>query len=311
MNLTEATILALQGKLKLDESKSTKKENLEIEINDKVEVKSDEATVTIEQPVVNTETEEIIETDPSLEVADTEEVEELSDTDIDSTIADTLEESKKIQEDDEEDDDEEEDDEEDDDEEEESTNNEEEEESDEFVLETFEDVPNAVTKIKEIISNVDAAEDENKQAKLDEIVSLLDSINTIINSYDEVEQPEVTETEETTIEENKIKYSSNSFNKVLENYYKEKYNKNTSFNVKKLSKNEKGDLKIEGVLKLENKSRNLILKLEKVKSYNNTIKYNLIEGFSKKLENKNIKSKKVLATINKDNILECKYINKK
>ena len=307
MNLTEATILALQGKLKLDESKSTKKENLEIEINDKVEVKSDEATVTIEQPVVNTETEEIIETDPSLEVANTEEVEEPSDTDIDSTIADTLEESKKIQEDDDEEDDEEESEE----EEEESTNNEEEEESDEFVLETFEDVPNAVTKIKEIISNVDAAEDENKQAKLDEIVSLLDSINTIINSYDEVEQPEVTETEETTVEENKIKYSSNSFNKVLENYYKEKYNKNTSFNVKKLSKNEKGDLKIEGVLKLENKSKNLILKLEKVKSYNNTIKYNLIEGFSKKLENKNIKSKKVLATINKDNILECKYINKK
>ena len=299
MNLTEATILALQGKLKLDESKSTKKENLEIEINDKVEVKSNEATVTIEQPVVNTETDEIIETDPSLEVADTEEVEELSNTDIDSTIADTLEENKKIQEDDEEE------------HEEESDEEDDEEESDEFVLETFEDVPNAVTKIKEIISNVDAAEDENKQAKLDEIVSLLDSINTIINSYNEVEQPEVTETEETTVEENKIKYSSNSFNKVLENYYKEKYNKNTSFNVKKLSKNEKGDLKIEGVLKSENKSKNLVLKLEKIKSYNNTIKYNLIEGFSKKLENKNIKSKKVLATINKDNILECKYINKK
>lgn len=304
MNLTEATILALQGKLKLDESKSTKKENLEIEINDKVEVKSDEATVTIEQPVVNTETEEIIETDPSLEVTDTEEIEEPSNTDIDSTIADTLEESKKIQEDDEES-------EEDDEDADEVEEEESEEEDTEFVLETFEDVPNAVTKIKEIISNVDTAEDENKQAKLDEIVSLLDSINTIINSYDEVEQPEVTETEETTIEENKIKYSSNSFNKILESYYKEKYNKNTSFNVKRLSKNEKGDLKIEGVLKLENKSRNLILKLEKVKSYNNTIKYNLVEGFSKKLENKNIKSKKVLATINKDNILECKYINKK
>lgn len=123
MNLTEATMLAIQGKLKLDESKEVKKESIDVSVDDNgativetpeatvivtdtqnvteapveevivAEIPEEEEVATVEIPVEGDETiipEEIVEPETTEEVPTIDEI-------VDGETEEDLEESKKVE----------------------------------------------------------------------------------------------------------------------------------------------------------------------------------------------------------------------
>ena len=111
-------------------------------------------------------------------------------------------------------------------------------------------------------------------------------------------------------EKETFKYSSKTFNEAFEKYLKEQDDKIQKFNVKNLSRNQKGDLKIEAYMTRENKIKKVELKLEAYKTYNTVTKYK----FDNFTDNKKVESKqnklKLITRLNKDKVLECKLITK-
>ena len=111
-------------------------------------------------------------------------------------------------------------------------------------------------------------------------------------------------------EKETFKYSSKTFNEAFEKYLKEQDDKIQKFNVKNLSRNQKGDLKIEAYMTRENKIKKVELKLEAYKTYNTITKYK----FDNFTDNKKVESKqnklKLITRLNKDKVLECKLITK-
>ena len=111
-------------------------------------------------------------------------------------------------------------------------------------------------------------------------------------------------------EKETFKYSSKTFNEAFEKYLKKQDDKIQKFNVKNLSRNQKGDLKIEAYITRENKIKKVELKLEAYKTYNTVTKYK----FDNFTDNKKVESKqnklKLITRLNKDKVLECKLITK-
>ena len=163
MSLTEATMLALQGKLNLTEDVEIETNDAQVTVTpDKTIINNAEATVTVEQPEDVVVTDTVTEPEEVLPVEDTENIDTMvDDKPVESEVEDTVEEiteSKKLQEDDESDEEDEED-----EESEESEETTEEESEVEEEPETTEEVPvedqltaidDAVAKIRDMINTL-------------------------------------------------------------------------------------------------------------------------------------------------------------
>ena len=327
MNLTEATILALQGKLNLQEDVEIETDQVEVTVgDDKTVIDTEDSTVTVEknnetsnenteeEPVEVETSEEIVSdadlADDNLDVEpvetsneDTEEV--ISDENIETNTEDSAIEDTDT-------------------ETEEDKSEDSEEELDESKklnegsYDNFEDFQNEVKSsgslydyvyrnyyqmpldfLKEIALNA-IYEANNDEAIISDMKERVFESKSVTEECDNCD-----DTEKET-----FKYSSKTFNEAFEKYLKEQDDKIQKFNVKNLSRNQKGDLKIEAYITRENKIKKVELKLEAYKTYNTVTKYK----FDNFTDNKKVESKqnklKLITRLNKDKVLECKLITK-
>lgn len=325
MNLTEATILALQGKLNLQEDVEIETDQVEVTVgDDKTVIDTEDSTVTVEKNN-ETSTEEPVEVETSEEIVsdadladdnlDVERV-ETSDEDTEEVISDenieTNTEDSAIEDTDT------------DTETEEDESEDSEEELDESKklnegsYDNFEDFQNEVKSsgslydyvyrnyyqmpldfLKEIALNA-IYEANNDEAIISDMKERVFESKSVTEECDNCD-----DTEKET-----FKYSSKTFNEAFEKYLKEQDDKIQKFNVKNLSRNQKGDLKIEAYITRENKIKKIELKLEAYKTYNTVTKYK----FDNFTDNKKVESKqnklKLITRLNKDKVLECKLITK-
>lgn len=300
MSLTEATILALQGKLTEDVEVETNEAQVTV-APDKTVINSAEAQVTVEQPadvvVTEPETAEEIPTEVDTNV-DTM----VDDKPVESEVEDTVEEiteSKKLQEDDDDDDDEE----------AEETTEEEvveevpEAEEAEPVEDQLSAIDEAVAKIKDMIN---ALPEEVKS----EIFKCEDCTNEEVT--DEV--PEVEETTEEVVEEpvdeleECDKFNSATFNEVLTKYYNKQNKKVEKFELTKLLKN-KNTLKVEGKLINSDKTtKDIKLEMKQVQRGTKFGRYEV--KTDKKVES--VRGKQIMMVSASNKVLNCNYmINKK
>lgn len=309
MSLTEATILALQGKLTEDVEVETNEAQVTV-APDKTVINSAEAQVTVEQPaevvVTEPETTEEIATEVDTNV-DTNVDTMVDDKPVESEVEDTVEEiteSKKLQEDDDDEDDE------DDEEVEETTAEEvveepesEESEEAEPVEDQLSAIDEAVAKIKDMIN---ALPEEVKS----EIFKCEDCTNEEVT--DEV--PEIEETTEEVVEEpideleECDKFNSATFNEVLTKYYNKQNKKVEKFELTKLLKN-KNTLKVEGKLINSDKTtKDIKLEMKQVQRGTKFGRYEV--KTNKKVES--VRGKQIMMVSASNKVLNCNYmINKK
>ena len=306
MSLTEATILALQGKLTEDVEVETNEAQVTV-APDKTVINSAEAQVTVEQPadVVVTEPETVEEIPTEVDTnVDTNVDTMVDDKPVESEVEDTVEEiteSKKLQEDDEDDDD---------DEEVEETTEEEvveevpESEEAEPVEDQLSAIDEAVAKIKDMIN---ALPEEVKS----EIFKCEDCTNEEVT--DEV--PEVEETTEEEVVEEPVdeleecdKFNSATFNEVLTKYYNKQNKKVEKFELTKLLKN-KNTLKVEGKLINSDKTtKDIKLEMKQVQRGTKFGRYEV--KTNKKVES--VRGKQIMMVSASNKVLNCNYmINKK
>lgn len=328
MNLTEATILALQGKLNLQEDVEIETDQVEVTVgDDKTVIDTEDSTVTVEKNNETSTEEEPVEVETSEEIVsdadladdnldvepvetsneDTEEV--ISDENIetnteDSAIEDTDTDTDTETEEDESDDSEEELD--------------ESKKLNEGSYDNFEDFQNEVKSSESLYDYVyrnyyQMPLDFLKEIALNAIYEANNDEAIISDMKERVfESKSVTEECDNCddTEKETFKYSSKTFNEAFEKYLKEQDDKIQKFNVKNLSRNQKGDLKIEAYITRENKIKKVELKLEAYKTYNTVTKYK----FDNFTDNKKVESKqnklKLITRLNKDKVLECKLITK-
>lgn len=309
MSLTEATILALQGKLTEDVEVETNEAQVTV-APDKTVINSAEAQVTVEQPaevvVTEPETTEEIPTEVDTNV-DTNVDTMVDDKPVESEVEDTVEEiteSKKLQEDDGDDDEE-------DEEVEETTEEEvveepettEGEETTEPVEDQLSAIDEAVAKIKDMIN---ALPEEVRS----EIFKCEDCTNEEVT--DEV--PEVEETTEEVVEEpvdeleECDKFNSATFNEVLTKYYNKQNKKVEKFELTKLLKN-KNTLKVEGKLINSDKTtKDIKLEMKQVQRGTKFGRYEV--KTDKKVES--VRGKQIMMVSASNKVLNCNYmINKK
>ena len=303
MSLTEATILALQGKLTEDVEVETNEAQVTV-APDKTVINSAEAQVTVEQPadvvVTEPETAEEIPTEVDTNV-DTNVDTMVDDKPVESEVEDTVEEiteSKKLQEDDDEEDEE--------DEEVEETTEEEvvEEPETTEVEDQLSAIDEAVAKIKDMIN---ALPEEVKS----EIFKCEDCTNEEVT--DEV--PEVEETTEEEVVEEPVdeleecdKFNSATFNEVLTKYYNKQNKKVEKFELTKLLKN-KNTLKVEGKLINSDKTtKDIKLEMKQVQRGTKFGRYEV--KTNKKVES--VRGKQIMMVSASNKVLNCNYmINKK
>lgn len=312
MSLTEATILALQGKLTEDVEVETNEAQVTV-APDKTVINSSEAQVTVEQPadavVTEPETAEEMPTEVDTNV-DTNVDTMVDDKPVESEVEDTVEEiteSKKLQEDDDDDDE----DDKEDEEAEETTEEEvvkevpesEESEEAEPVEDQLSAIDEAVAKIKDMIN---ALPEEVKS----EIFKCEDCTNEEVT--DEV--PEVEETTEEVVEEpideleECDKFNSATFNEVLTKYYNKQNKKVEKFELTKLLKN-KNTLKVEGKLINSDKTtKDIKLEMKQVQRGTKFGRYEV--KTDKKVES--VRGKQIMMVSASNKVLNCNYmINKK
>ena len=307
MSLTEATMLALQGKLNLTEDVEIETNDAQVTVTpDKTIINNAEATVTVEQPEDVVVTDTVTEPEEVLPVEDTENIDTMvDDKPVESEVEDTVEEiteSKKLQEDDEYDEDEDED-----EESEESEETTEEESEVEEEPETTEEVP-----VEDQLTAIDDA-----VAKIRDMINTLpEEVKSEIFKCEDCEEVHV-ESEETTEEEIEEpideleecdKFNSKTFNEVFTKYYK-KYNKKVEkFELTKLLKN-KNTLKVEGRLfNTDNTTKELKLEMKQVQRGTKFARYEL--KTDKKVES--VRGKQIMMVSAADKVLNCNYmINKK
>ena len=312
MSLTEATILALQGKLTEDVEVETNEAQVTV-APDKTVINSSEAQVTVEQPadavVTEPETAEEMPTEVDTNV-DTNVDTMVDDKPVESEVEDTVEEiteSKKLQEDDDDDDE----DDKEDEEAEETTEEEvvkevpesEESEEAEPVEDQLSAIDEAVAKIKDMIN---ALPEEVKS----EIFKCEDCTNEEVT--DEV--PEVEETTEEVVEEpideleECDKFNSATFNEVLTKYYNKQNKKVEKFELTKLIKN-KNTLKVEGKLINSDKTtKDIKLEMKQVQRGTKFGRYEV--KTDKKVES--VRGKQIMMVSASNKVLNCNYmINKK
>ena len=301
MSLTEATILALQGKLTEDVEVETNEAQVTV-APDKTVINSAEAQVTVEQPadVAVTEPEAVEEIPTEVDTnVDTNVDTMVDDKPVESEVEDTVEEiteSKKLQEDDDDDEDEE--------EAEETTEEEVVEEPETTEVEDqLSAIDEAVAKIKDMIN---ALPEEVKS----EIFKCEDCTNEEVT--DEV--PEVEETTEEVVEEpideleECDKFNSATFNEVLTKYYNKQNKKVEKFELTKLLKN-KNTLKVEGKLINSDKTtKDIKLEMKQVQRGTKFGRYEV--KTNKKVES--VRGKQIMMVSASNKVLNCNYmINKK
>lgn len=302
MSLTEATILALQGKLTEDVEVETNEAQVTV-APDKTVINSAEAQVTVEQPVdvAVTEPEAVEEIPTEVDTnVDTNVDTMVDDKPVESEVEDTVEEiteSKKLQEDDDDDD-------EDEEEAEETTEEEVVEEPETTEVEDqLSAIDEAVAKIKDMIN---ALPEEVKS----EIFNCEDCTNEEVT--DEV--PEVEETTEEVVEEpvdeleECDKFNSATFNEVLTKYYNKQNKKVEKFELTKLLKN-KNTLKVEGKLINSDKTtKDIKLEMKQVQRGTKFGRYEV--KTNKKVES--VRGKQIMMVSASNKVLNCNYmINKK
>ena len=307
MSLTEATILALQGKLTEDVEVETNEAQVTV-APDKTVINSAEAQVTVEQPadVAVTEPEAVEEIPTEVDTnVDTNVDTMVDDKPVESEVEDTVEEiteSKKLQEDDDDDDD-------DDDKEDEEV----EETTEEEVVEDPEttEVEDQLSAIDEAVAKIKDMINALPQEVKSEIFKCEDCTNEEVT--DEV--PEVEETTEEEVVEEPVdeleecdKFNSATFNEVLTKYYNKQNKKVEKFELTKLLKN-KNTLKVEGKLINSDKTtKDIKLEMKQVQRGTKFGRYEV--KTNKKVES--VRGKQIMMVSASNKVLNCNYmINKK
>lgn len=328
-NLVESTLLALQGKLNLTESKVKKQEDVEVE-TDEVEVTvgenktiidTDDSTVTIEKSTEecadcdeDTNVDELVDTETFDEtplsteepIADTEDVETIE-VPVEGEETIVPEEDVVIDTEDTEDT-------------EESEEDDEDEvlENKEIKTEDVDPRPNE-TKMYDLIES--GTLDTTKLCK--ELLGFIDDkdIQRFMEIYEynnlteskectencEKQEEECSKEEKEECDEPISKFSSKTFNEAITKMYKSKYKTIESFKTTGVSlKNE--SIKITGKLtNVDGITKDICLEMKKLKENKSFTKYELT-NYKGLLKESNNSTLKMMTMKNKDNILECKYI---
>ncbi len=306
MNLTEATVLALQGRLNLQENLEIETDEIEVTMQDnKTIIDTEDSTITVEKNDEVKTHEESIET--AEEVVPTEDIIEDAKAEDDIETIEELDEEKKLDE----------------------------EKTTGIVYrikfnvgtQAFEEagfarqVKNALSKLADEIIEGDVSGtikddygaecltydsdeeeiEENFLGASDEVIADSKEKGLYSESKECLEKDEDEEECET--------FNSETFNKAFENYFKENNKNIQKFKVKNVSKNKKGDLKIESVITENDRITQKIFIAESYKTYGNLTKYKFENIFSNnKTESKQNKLK--LFTTTKNKVIECKVITK-
>lgn len=314
MNLTEATILALQGKLNLQEDVEIETDQVEVTVgDDKTVIDTEDSTVTVEKNNETSTDEEPVEVETSEEIVSDA---DLADDNLDIEPVETSNEDtqENIEVDTE-------------DSTTEDTENEDEDSEEELdeskklnegSYDNFEDFQNEIKTTGGLYDYVSKNYyqmplDFLKEIALNAIYEANNDTAIIADMKERVFESKAVTTECDNCDDKEketFKYSSKTFNEAFEKYLKEQDDKIQKFNVKNLSKNKKGDLKIEAYMTRDNKIKKVELKLEAYKTYNTITKYKF-DNFTnnKKVESKQNKLK-LITRLNKDKVLECKLITK-
>lgn len=333
--LIESTLLALQGKLDLSKNKTKVQEDVEIE-TDETEVTvgenttiidTDEATVTVEknteecadgeceEDTENMNTEDIVDTETFDETPLSGEANDEDNTDSEEDVEtievpvegeetivpeeDIVTDTEEVIEP-------------------ENVEEEEVEESKEIKTEDTDPRPNE-TKMCDLIDNemVDTAslakellgflsdEDIKRFMEIEEYNNLTESKGCTENC--EKQEEECNKEEKEECNEPISKFSSKTFNEALTKMYKSKYKTIESFKTTKVNLS-KNTLKIEGkIVNKDGLEKNICLEMKKIKQTESFIRYEMknYTGLLKESKNSTLK---MVTRVNKDNILECKYI---
>lgn len=343
-NLVEATILALQGKLpltetkKLPKSKKLKKENVDVIVNKEdnstyVETPDTIVTVADKDTIEDTSTDVSTQTPDVLEVpVDSDETivpeQDLPDdtvqdiVDSDETIVpeedlpDSDEEPLKIESKETEGIDDNKD-----------NNNE-----DNKEVEQIKDLDEAQSKLDQIADYIDTYTQEGfdedsygdfKQAYTSLAETIRNCAQELHNIYYEgtyngehlrdQDDEDLQEAKKLrrSVRENKGKFDSKSFNEVFTKYFTQKYPNLKESKVTKLGVSKNG-LKIEGVLiNKADKQKTICLEMKKVNNSNTFSKYQVVESKGLLRESKDKSKTLNLMIHNKNNVLECKYLVQK
>lgn len=313
MSLTEATMLALQGKLLKEEKLE---EDIDVSVTDDgtTVVDTAEATVIVTEPENKEVVEEPVETVevpvegeetivPDAEITDEPTMEEIVDGEttedeevVESKEVPGTEEEKKLTEGVEDEDKEE----------DEEENEEAEEEIDEPVEEievSEETVEEPVEEVEFTIADV--------MNKLNELQVQLDALTACKEETEETEivpETEVAEEVEEPIEE----CDMSTFTEVLNKYFTKEYKVVESVKVENVTKTEDGLLIEAKLLNADKIEKDIKLEMAKFKEGKSFTKYTLKESKGLVTESKEESPKLTMMTFtNKENKLECKYVIKK
>lgn len=325
--LIESTLLALQGKLDLNESNKTKISNAKQKKTEDVEVETDTAEVTVGEDTTIIDTDEATVTveknvdtcvdgectDTSdMDTVDTETFDDTPLSTVDTSDVDTVEvpvegndtivPDEDIVTDEDEGEDEDLD------------------ESKQIKTEDVDPRPNE-TKMLELID--DGAIDTTSLAK--ELLAWLsdDDVKRFMqiyeyNSYfkneddEDLDESKKIKTKNTKCDKEECdkpvsKYSSKTFNEALTNMYKSKYKTVESFKTTKV-KLTKNTLKIEGkIINIDGIEKPIKLEMKKLNETKSFTKYQMrnFKGLLRESKNSTLK---MMTRVNKDNVLECKYV---
>lgn len=316
MSLTEATMLALQGKLLKEEKLE---EDIDVSVTDDgtTVVDTDEATVIVTEPENKEVVEEPVETVevpvegeetivPDAEITDEPTMEEIVDGEttedeevVESKEVPGTEEEKKLTEGVE-----------DEEEEEEVEEPVEDKEAEEEIDEPAEEIEVSEEIVEEPVEEVEFTI-ADVMNKLNELQVQLDALTACKEETEETEivpETEVAEEVEEPIEE----CDMSTFTEVLNKYFTKEYKVVESVKVENVTKTEEGLLIEAKLLNADKIEKDIKLEMAKFKEGKSFTKYTLKESKGLVTESKEESPKLTMMTFtNKENKLECKYVIKK
>lgn len=150
--------------------------------------------------------------------------------------------------------------------------------------------------------------------KIEEATEVIEEAKEVVEESTEVEEEiteEVIEESKEIVEEAvapKAKFNADSFQTIVENFYKETYKTFENFKLSRVLKNE-SNIRIYGQLSntLGN-TKNICLEGKVLQAGKSFTKYSINECTSLKLESVDSTRLSMMTFTNKDNVLECKYL---
>ena len=178
--------------------------------------------------------------------------------------------------------------------------------------ETCESQIRIITAIYNLEEEKEILEEEVKE-ELTEATEIVEESVEVVEESVELTEEEVCEDPDCEKEElvEEKTYSEESFQKIIEGFYKEQFKTLAEFKLNNVTKTEEG-IQVEGTLVNKfGKTRDICLEGKCIQKGKSFLKYSIKESAGLKLESKFADKLSMMTFTNKDNVLECKYLKQK